>query len=221
MNWFRMKKQINIVQIIVLFCVSFSIFVFLFSARTFAAGKQAQADQDHLLLEKLLVTGCLAGLAIVVILVITQIRGRQEKKAKPFGSLRKRKAKSPRTRVFRCRGCGRVFPGQLTAERTIKCPLCGHVWRWPPPLELRLLKDRMFAFALDAENPRGNLTFATRVLARVSKSFAERMLVAGKYLESGEMLCICEACGEIQIAQRQNRGLLGICPGCEHVFLIW
>jgi hypothetical protein len=79
----------------------------------------------------------------------------------------------------------------------------------------------MSAFALDLENPRGDLTFATKVVSRLSKSFAERMLVAGKYLESGEMLCICEECRQIHIAQRKNRGLLGICFGCKSVFLIW
>ena len=88
-------------------------------------------------------------------------------------------------------------------------------------MEVRLLKDRMSAFARAPDKPRGDLTFVVRWIARLSIGFAERMLVAGKYLESGEMLCICEKCGEIQIAQRKNRGLLGICPGCGHVFLIW
>ena len=26
---------------------------------------------------------------------------------------------------------------------------------------------------------------------------------------------------QVQIAQKKSRGLLGICPGCGHVFLIW
>jgi hypothetical protein len=88
-------------------------------------------------------------------------------------------------------------------------------------MELRLLEDRMSAFALDPENPRGDLTFATKLIARLSKSFAERMLIAGKYLEGEEILCICEACGQIHIAQKKNRGLLAVCFGCKSVFLIW
>ena len=216
-----MKTRVKTASIIVLFTIVLCISLCLVSGGASGADKQTDADEENVLLKKLIVTGCLVGLAVVVILVITQIRGTEKKKAKGIVSSGRRKAKSSRTRVFRCSGCGRVFREELTADCTIKCPLCGHIWKWPPPLELRLLKDRMSAFALDPENPRGDLTFATRVLARFSKSFAERMLLAGKYLESGEMLCICEKCGEIQIAQRKNRGLLGICPGCGHVFLIW
>jgi len=222
LSCFRMKHQSKSASIIVLLMLAICIPLFLVSGQAFGADKQKQAIDENLLLKKLLVTGCLAGLVVVVILVITQIRrGTEQGKAKPLGSWARRKARSPRTRVLRCTGCGRVFREELTAERTIQCPLCGHVWRWPPPLELRLLRDRMSAFALDPEKPRGDLTFATRVIARLSKSFAERVLVAGKYLESGEMLCICEKCGEIHITQKKNRGLLGICSGCKCVFLIW
>ncbi len=79
----------------------------------------------------------------------------------------------------------------------------------------------MIAFALDRENPRGNLTAATRVISRLSKSFAERVLIAGNYLDGREMLCICERCRELHVTQKKNRGLWGVCVGCKSVSLIW
>lgn len=217
-----MKTKSGTASIIVLFIISFLISLFLSSQDAFSADRPVPAGAENLLLKKLLLSGCLVAFVVVVILVVTQLRrGAGQRKSTPLGRWWSGKAESPRTRVFRCSGCGRVFREELTADFTIRCPLCGHVWRWPPPLEVRLLKDRMSAYARDPDKLRGDLTFAVRWIARVSMGFAERMLVAGKYLESGEMLCICEKCREIQIGQKKSRGLLGICPGCGHVFLIW
>jgi hypothetical protein len=98
--------------------------------------------------------------------------------------------------------------------------MCGHVWKWPPPIELKLVKDRMTAFALDSKNPRGDITPAVRMISLFSKGVAERILSAGKYLEPGEMLSVCGNCREIHITLERNRGLLGVCVRCESVFLL-
>jgi hypothetical protein len=108
----------------------------------------------------------------------------------------------------------------VTAECTVECPRCGYEWKWPPPLELKLVKDRMTAFALDSKNPRGDITPAVRMISLFSKGVAERILSAGKYLEPGEMLSVCEHCREIHITQARNRGLLGACVKCASVFVI-
>ena len=197
--------------------------VLLFHPPTHADGSEneTQTDPKDAFLRRLLLAGCIGGLAVVLILVITQIRGTWQRKGGKDGGSLSPKAMSAKTLSFRCRKCGRVFKEELTEECTIECPMCGHVWRWPPPIELKLLEDRMFAFALDSENPRGDLTLATKLISRLSKSFAERLLVAGKYLESGEVLCICEGCREIHITQTRNRGLLGVCARCKSILLIW
>lgn len=188
---------------------------------TCGAKNKTQPNQDNPFLNRLLVTGCVAGSAVVLLLVATQIRGSWQRNAESKGSTAKRKAVSARIMAFRCNKCGRVFKQELTKECTLECPLCGHVWRWPAPIELKLLEDRMFAFGLDPGKPRGDLTFAARVISRWSKSLAERILVAGKYLEGGEMLCICEKCAEIHVTRKKNRGLWGVCVGCKSALLIW
>ena len=216
-----MKCRSKNALIIVLFAVAVGIIFFLATAQTCDARNQIQANDDNPLLKRLLVAGCVTGLAVVLILVATQLRGAWLRKAKPKGRSARRKAKSEKTMAFRCRKCGRVFKGELTKECTIACPLCGNVWRWPPPIALKLLEDRMIAFALDRENPRGNLTSVTRAISRLSKSFAERMLIAGDYLDGREMLCVCERCRELHITQKKNRGLWGSCVGCKSALLIW
>ena len=216
-----MKYRSKNALIVVLFAVAVGTIFFLATAQTCDAQNQIQANEDNPLLKRLLLAGCVTGLAVVLILVATQLRGTWLRKAEPKGRPARRKAKSEKTMAFRCRKCGRVFKGELTKECTIACPLCGNVWRWPPPIELKLLEDRMIAFALDREKPRGNLTSVTRVISRLSKSFAERMLIAGNYLGGGEMLCICERCRELHITQKKNRGLWGSCVGCKSALLIW
>ena len=94
------------------------------------------------------------------------------------------------------------------------------MWKWPPHVELKLVKDRMTAFALDARNPRGDITLAVRMISLFSKGVAERILSAGKYLEPGEMLSVCEHCREIHITHARNRGLLGVCVKCSSLFVI-
>lgn len=215
-----MKYRSNNSLLVALFTLAVGILLFLATAQTSAADSETETGGNSPLLNKLIPAGCIVGMAVVLILVITQIRGTQSK-AEPSPRSAKRKNVSERTIAFKCRNCGRVFKEELTRECTIQCPLCGHVWRWPPPIELKLLEDRMSAFASDPENPRGDLTLATKAISRLSKSFAERMLVAGKYLEPGEMLCFCERCREIHITQRKNRGLWGTCVGCKSVLLIW
>lgn len=216
-----MKTDLRTAFMIALLVATVSVLLFHPTTHAYGFVNETQTDQNDLLPRRLLLTACVAGLVVVLILIITQIRGTWQRKAEPNGDSANRKTMSEKTMAFRCRKCGRVFKEELTKECTIECPLCGHVWRWPPPIELKLLEDRMFAFALDPEKPRGDLTFATKVISRLSKSFAERILVAGKYLDGGEMLCICEKCGEIHITQKSNRGVWGICVGCKSVLLIW
>jgi hypothetical protein len=206
---------------IVLFILLLAAFLLLASARAGHAGTAAHTDEDNTLLKKLLVTGCVVGLVVVVVLVFTQVRGSIRGKRISRAVSAGGKARPGKDVAFRCRKCGRVFREELTEACKIECPLCGHVWQWPPPIELRLLRDRMTAFALDPANPRGDLSPAVKVLSRFSKGFAEKLLVAGRYLEGGEMLCICERCGEIHVAQKKSRGLLGGCVTCKAVFLIW
>jgi Zn finger protein HypA/HybF involved in hydrogenase expression len=216
-----MKYRSKNALIIVLLAVAVGVIFFLATAQTCGAQKEIQANEEGPLLKRLIYAGCVAGLAVVLILVTIQVRGTWKRRAEPKGRSTGRKAMSEKKMAFRCRKCGRVFRDELTKECTIECPLCGHVWRWPPPIELKLLEDRMIAFALDPENPRGDLTFATKVIARVSKGLAERILIAGNYLEGGEMLCICERCREIHVTQKKNRGLWGVCVGCRSALLIW
>ena len=218
---FCMKHRSKNALIFFLFTVALGLFFLLGTEQTFCADDETEIDENDPLLNKLLVAGCVVGVAVVLILVITQVRGKWQRQSKQVGRSANRKAMSARTMAFRCRECGKVFKEELSKERKIECPLCGHVWRWPPPIQLKLLADRMSAFALDLENPRGDLTLATKVISRLSKGFAERMLVAGRYLESGEMLCICGQCREIHITEKKNRGLLGVCGACKSVLLIW
>jgi hypothetical protein len=207
--------------IIVLVALAVGIFLVLATSKTCGAENETQTSQDNPLLDRLLLAGCVAGLVVVLILVSTQLRGTWQRKAEPDGRTAKRKAVSAKIMAFRCSKCGRVFKQELTRENTIACPLCGNVWRWPAPIELKLLEERMVAFALDLEKPRADLTFATKVISRWSKSLAEKILVAGKYLEGEEMLCFCEKCGEIHVTHKKNRGLWGICVGCKSALLIW
>jgi len=196
-------------------------FLLHFSAmHAYGSSNGAQADRDELLQRKLLVAGSIAGLAVVLILVVTQMRGTWRRQEGSNRGSARRKPASTKTLGFRCRNCGRAFRGQVTAECTIKCPMCGHVWKWPPPIELKLVKDRMTAFGLDSRNPRGDITPAVKLICLFSKGVAERILSAGKYLEPGEMLSVCGNCREIHIAQGRNRGLLGVCVRCESVFVI-
>lgn len=215
-----MKYRSNHTLVFVLLTLAVGILLFLATAQTSNANSETETGANTSLANRLLPAGCIVGLAVVLILVITQIRGR-ERKAEPNSRPAKRKAMPDKTMAFKCKNCGRVFRKGLTEECRIECPLCGHVWKWPPPIQLKLLEDRMSAFALDPNNPRGDLTLPTKVISRLSKSFAERMLVAGQYLEPGEILCICEECRGIHITQRKNRGLLGICVECRSVLLIW
>jgi Zn finger protein HypA/HybF involved in hydrogenase expression len=216
-----MKYPSKNTLIAVLFTVAVGMIFFLAPPQACGAPKKIQANKHDLLQKRLMLSGCVVGLAVVLILVTIQIRGTWQRKAEPKGRSANRKVKSERMMAFRCRKCGRVFKEELTKECTIECPLCGQVWRWPPPIELKLLEDRMIAFALDREKPRGNLTFAMKVISRFSKSLAERTLIAGKYLEGGETLCICEKCRELLVTQKKNRGLWGVCVGCKAALLIW
>lgn len=216
-----MRRQPKKAPLAILWVLLATAFLFAASARVCGAAGAEEADEDNTLLKRLLVAGCVVGLAVVVLLVVTQIRGSTKGKPQPRGLPARSKGGPAKAVAFRCRECGRVFREELTEACKIECPLCGHVWRWPPPLALKLLKDRMTAFSMDPKNPRGDLSFATKWLCRLSKGFAERILVAGKYLESGEMLCICGQCGEVHISQKKSRGLLGVCVGCKSVFLIW
>jgi len=194
----------------------------LLLSATHASGSSngTEADRDDLLQKKLLLAGSIAGLAVVLILVVTQLRGTWQRQGGPDRKSARRKTASEKALGFRCRNCGRTFREEVTAECTVQCPMCGHVWKWPPPIELKLVKDRMTAFALDSKNPRGDITPAVRMISLFSKGVAERILSAGKYLEAGEMLSVCENCREIHITQARNRGLLGVCVKCESVFVI-
>jgi hypothetical protein len=216
-----MKSRLKSGSSTVLFIFVLTAFLLLGAARAWCAGVEARTDEDNALLKKLLVTGCVFGLVAVVVLVFTQLRGSAKGRRAPKAPAAGRKARPGKDVAFRCRKCGRVFREELTEACKIECPLCGHVWQWPPPIELKLLKDRMTAFALDPTNPRGDLSLATKVLSRFSKGFAEKLLVAGRFLEGAEMLCVCERCGEIHIAQKKSRGLLGGCVTCKAIFLIW
>lgn len=216
-----MKYSPKNALIVVIFTVAVGIIFSLATPQACGAQKRIQAGEDNPLQKRLLLSGCVAGLAVVLILVTIQVRGIWQRKAEPKGRPAGRKAKPERMMAFRCRKCGRVFREELTKDCTIECPLCGQVWRWPPPIELKLLEDRMIAFTLDKEKPRGDITFAMKVISRFSKSFAERILIAGKYLEGGETLCICEKCGELHVTQKRNRGLWGACVECKSALLIW
>lgn len=222
-NWFEgfsMKFPPRHILIVVLFTILVWIPLILSTPQESSAANETQANEEGLPLRRLLVAGCLAGLAVVVMLVITQIRGTWKKRGESDGSSAHRKAGSVRTQAFRCRNCGRVFREKLTAEGTLQCPLCGHLWRWPPPIEMRRLKGRMRAFAIDPKNPRGDITPAVRMISRLSKRVAEGILTAGKYLEKGEVLCVCDNCHEIHIVQRRQRGLLGVCAKCKSVLVV-
>jgi len=220
LSGFPMKPEARMVPRLASWMAAVAFLLLFSTIHAYAASNGAQADRDELLQRKLLLAGSIAGFAVVLILVVTQMRGtwqRQERSNR--GSVR-RKPASTKTLGFRCRNCGRTFRGQVTAESKIKCPMCGHVWKWPPPIELKLVKDRMTAFALDSKNPRGDITPAVKLICLFSKGVAERILSAGKYLEPGEMLSVCGNCRELHITEKRNRGLLGVCVRCESVFVI-
>jgi hypothetical protein len=216
-----MKYRPKNVFIIVLLTFAVGIFFVLATSQTCGAKNHTQPNEDNPLLDRLLLIGSVAGAAVILVLVATQIRWTWRGKAGADGRTAKRKAVSAGIMAFKCTKCGRVFKRELTEECTLACPLCGNVWQWPAPIELTPLEDRMLAFGLDPGKPRANLTFATRVISRWSKSFAERILVAGKYLEEGEMLCFCEKCAEIHVTKRRNKGLWGVCAECKSALLIW
>ncbi len=215
-----MKLRSRYAPIIVILTIVVCIPLSLSSEQECNAADETQGNEEGFLLKRVLAAGCLAGLAVVVILVTTQIRGTWRKKGESHGSSVSRKTGSGRTQAFRCRNCGRVFRERVTGEGTLQCPLCGHLWKWPPPIEMKLLKGRMRAFAIDLKNPRGDITLAVRMISRLSKRVAEGILTAGKYLEKGEMLCVCDNCHEIHIVQRKNRGLLGVCVKCKSVLVV-
>jgi len=216
-----MKRRTKNAFISVLLTLAVGIFLVLATSQTCGAQNETQANEDNPLLYKLLLVGCVAGLVVILLLVATQIRGTWRREAGPDGSMAKRKTVSARMVAFRCSKCGRVFKQELTEECTLACPLCGNVWQWPAPIELTLLEDRMLAFGLDQGKPRANLTLATKVISRWSKGLAERILVAGKYLQEGEMLCLCEKCAGIHVTKKKNKGLWGVCAECKSTLLIW
>jgi DNA-directed RNA polymerase subunit RPC12/RpoP len=215
-----MNKDARIARMPALWVAVVAVVLLLPASNVEGSSNGTQADQDDLLQKKLLLAGSVVGFAVVLILVITQMRGtRQKQEGSNNGSAGSR-AKSVKSLGFRCRSCGRTFRAEVTAESTIECPRCGHVGKWPPPAELKLVKDRMTAFALDPRNPRGDITLAVKTISLFSKGVAERILSAGKYLEPGEMLAVCEGCREIHITQARNRGLLGVCARCSSLFVI-
>ena len=110
-NWFEgfsMKFPPRHILIVVLFTILVWIPLILSTPQESSAANETQANEEGLPLRQLLVAGCLAGLAVVVMLVITQIRGTWKKRGESDGSSAHRKAGSVRTQAFRCRNCGRV-----------------------------------------------------------------------------------------------------------------
>jgi hypothetical protein len=203
-----------------LWVAAVAVLLLLPTTHAYGSSDGRQADQDDLLQKKLMLAGSIAGLAVVLVLVITQMRGTWQRQEGPNRGSSNPRTASVKKLGFRCSKCGGTFREEVTAECTLQCPLCGHVWKWPPPVELKLVRDRMTAFALDSKNPRGDITPAVRMICLFSKGVAERILSAGKYLETGETLSVCEDCREIHITQATNRGLLGVCAKCTSVFVI-
>jgi len=215
-----MKALSRIGLIIVLLLAGIEVVLLPASAQPSGSANETRADQDNAKAKKLLVAGCFAGVVLGLILVITRIRGTGRRKREADRPTAAQKAGTERTLAFRCLKCGRVFRERIAEGRTVACPLCGHARQWPPAVGLKLLKDRMKAFSLDPDKPRADITIAARVISRFSKRFAGRVLSAGKYLDPGEMLCVCENCREIHIAQEKHRGLLGSCVKCKSLFVI-
>jgi len=215
-----MKPDDRIALMLAFWVAAVAVLLLLPTMHAYGSSNGTQADQDDLRQKKLMLAGSIAGLAVVLVLVITQMRGTWQRQEGPNRSSSPRGAASVKTLGFRCSKCGRTFRGEVTEECTLQCPMCGHVWKWPAPIELKLVKDRMTAFALDSKNPRGDITPAVRMICLFSKGVAERILSAGKYLETGEILSVCENCREIHITPARNKGLLGVCAKCASVFVI-
>ena len=215
-----MKLDARIALMLALWVAAVAVLLLLPTTHAYGSSNGTQADQDDLLQKKLMLAGSIVGLAVVLVLVITQMRGTWQRQEGPNRGPSNRRAASVKKLGFRCIKCGTTFREEVTAECTLQCPLCGHAWKWPPPVELKLVRDRMTAFALDSKNPRGDITPAVRMICLFSKGVAERILSAGKYLETGEILSVCEDCREIHITQATNRRLLGVCAKCASVFVI-